>query len=431
MAVLDNYKNLEEIISAILHKQVDIENLLDWESGRKLSKWLEKIGEADKAYRLAEEYDTTIDNPSLLLEVLTFSKEEIEDILSGKAFDDGKQHTKTLSAEELTREVALLKEQIRGLSDLRMPVGTISLFPTESIPRGWLRCEGQCLSISYFESLFVRLKHTWGSNGNDNFFLPNLRLQACHTGLCYCIFTGEYRDLPKGAIKPLLQFTVNGVSFEMVFVEGGTFMMGNAEGCDNEKIVHQVTLSSFYMGQFQVTQALWKTVMSGDNPSSIKGDMLPVENVGHDIICNNFIKKLNELTGGYFRLPTEAEWEFAARGGKQSRGFKYSGSNKLEEVAWFKENSSYHTHPVGQKKPNELGIYDMSGNVREWCKDWYSDSYNSSNEMNPIGPSIGPGRVFRGGGKSDDASGCSVSCRNYHPPFNTFNYWGLRLAFIP
>lgn len=160
------------------------------------------------------------------------------------------------------------------------------------------------------------------------------------------------------------RFTVRGVSFEMVRVEGGTFRMGatseqGSDVWDNEKPVHSVTLSGYYIGKTEVTQALWKAVM-GINPSRFKGDYLPVENVSWDD-CQEFIRKLNSMTGQNFRLPTEAEWEFACRGGNNSRGYKYSGSNNLGSVAWYDGNSGNKTHPVGTKAPNELGIYEMCG----------------------------------------------------------------------
>ena len=195
------------------------------------------------------------------------------------------------------------------------------------------------------------------------------------------------------------RFMVNGVSFEMVRVEGGTFRMGATseqedEADDDEKLVHSVTLSSYYIGKTEVTQALWQAVM-GSNPSHFKGADLPVEFVTWNE-CQEFIQKLNRLTGSNFRLPTEAEWEFACRGGNNSRGHKYSGSNDIDNVAWYWDNSGRKTHPVATKAPNELGIYDMSGNVWEWCADWYG-GYSSSAQTNPKGPYGGSGRVYRGG----------------------------------
>ena len=226
------------------------------------------------------------------------------------------------------------------------------------------------------------------------------------------------------------RFTVNGVSFEMVRVEGGTFRMGatseqGSDVWDNEKPVHSVTLSGYYIGKTEVTQALWKAVM-GSNPSRFKGDYLPVENVSwYD--CQEFIRKLNSMTGQNFRLPTEAEWEFACRGGNNSRGYKYSGSNNLGSVAWYDGNSGNKTHPVGTKAPNELGIYDMSGNVWEWCADWYGD-YSSGAQTNPTGPYGGSNRVYRGGSWNYDVGRCRSSNRDFYYPWIRDIILGLRLA---
>lgn len=226
------------------------------------------------------------------------------------------------------------------------------------------------------------------------------------------------------------RFTVNGVSFEMVRVEGGTFHMGatseqEGEVDSNEKPVHPVTLSSYYIGKTEVTQALWQAVM-GSNPSYFKGADLPVECVSWND-CQEFIQKLNRLTGRNFRLPTEAEWEFACRGGNNSRGYKYSGSNDIDNVAWYGGNSGDQTHPVGTKAPNELGIYDMSGNVWEWCSDWYID-YTSDLETNPTGPQSGSYRVIRGGGWYVIAWFCRSSTRiDYDPSHRDYDL-GLRLA---
>ena len=224
-------------------------------------------------------------------------------------------------------------------------------------------------------------------------------------------------------------FNVGGVSFKMIRVEGGTFMMGATSEQDSlherEKPVHQVTLSSYCIGETPVTQELWQAVM-GSNPSRSKGAQRPVELVSwYD--CQDFIRKLNQETGKQFRLPTEAEWEFAARGGVKSKGYKYSGSNDINEVAWWGGNSLYSTRPVKEKKPNELGIYDMSGNVGEWCQNWL-DWYASSSQINPIGPTSGSYRVNRGGSWYDDAGRCCVSCRDYLTPDCANDSLGLRLA---
>ncbi len=222
-------------------------------------------------------------------------------------------------------------------------------------------------------------------------------------------------------------FTVNGVDFTMVFVEGGTFTMGatSEQGYDtsnNEKPAHQVTLSDYYIGETEVTQALWKAVME-NNPSRFDGDNLPVECVSYDDV-KEFITKLNQKTGKTFRLPTEAEWEYAARGGKKSKGYKYSGSNNIDDVAWYANNK---TDPVKTKRPNELGIYDMSGNVYEWCSDWYGD-YTSKAQTNPQGPSSGSGRVIRGGCWNDYARNCRASDRGGDILYGLSDILGFRLA---
>src|SRR5574344_679325 len=228
-------------------------------------------------------------------------------------------------------------------------------------------------------------------------------------------------------------FTVRGVPFEMVRVQGGTFTMGctSEQGgdCydDNEKPAHRVTLSDYYIGETEVTQALWQAVM-GSNPSYFKGSALPVETVSWDD-CQTFITKLNQLTGKTFRLPTEAEWEYAARGGNQSKGYKYSGSNTIDDVAWYYDNSGSKTHTVGTKQANELGIYDMSGNVWEWCSDWY-DSYGSSSQTNPTGAASGSYGVLRGGSWNYNARFCRVSLRSgYYPDYGNDGR-GLRLVFF-
>ena len=226
----------------------------------------------------------------------------------------------------------------------------------------------------------------------------------------------------------------------MVYVQGGTFTMGATSEQDNpdsdEKPAHRVTLSSYYIGQTEVTQALWQAVMD-NNPSIILGNTRhPVDNVSWDD-CQTFIRKLNSITGQNFRLPTEAEWEFAARGGNNSRGYEYSGSNTLDSVAWYDKNaydvgsssSNYGTHPVATKSSNELGIYDMSGNVWEWCNDWYgSNYYGSSPSNNPQGSSSGSVRVYRGGSWSYGARGCRVAIRGGDFPGCRGDYLGLRLA---
>ena len=223
-------------------------------------------------------------------------------------------------------------------------------------------------------------------------------------------------------------------NIEMVFVEGGTFQMGatSEQGNDAyvyEKPVHTVTVSSFYIGKTEVTQNLWMAVMGGNPSYSKKGGNYPVESVSWDDI-QEFLKKLNAATGKMYRLPTEAEWEYAARGGNKSSGYKYSGSNNIDDVAWYDGNSSGETHLVATKAPNELGIYDMTGNVWEWCQDWYGD-YTSSTQTNPQGASSGSNRVLRGGSWYDNAKYCRVSFRNSYGPDNRFSHDGFRLVLLP
>ena len=195
---------------------------------------------------------------------------------------------------------------------------------------------------------------------------------------------------------------------------------------DSEKPAHQVTLSTYMIGETEVTQALWQAVM-GNNPSYFTGDKnCPVEQVSWND-CQEFVKKLSGLTGKKFRLPTEAEWEYAARGGSKSKHYKYSGSSDLGTVAWYEGNSGKKTHPVKGKSPNELGLYDMSGNVWEWCQDRYG-SYGSSAQSNPKGPSTDFRCVDRGGSWSYNAGKCRVSYRGCYPMGDCSIGLGLRLA---
>ena len=242
---------------------------------------------------------------------------------------------------------------------------------------------------------------------------------------------------PQGRSK---QQILDDLLSNMVYVEGGTFTMGATPEQGSfvgsyEKPAHQVTLSNFYICKYEVKQEEWEAVM-GRNPSEFKGSKRPVEWVSWED-CQKFISKLNAMTGQTFRLPTEAEWEYAARGGNRSQGTKYSGGSDIGSVAWYRVNSydkgkespDYGTHPVGQKQPNELGLYDMSGNVREWCSDWYDNNYyKSSPKTNPQGPSSGSARVHRSGGWGSHTGYCSVSSRNGNTPSFRDNDLGLRLA---
>jgi len=241
--------------------------------------------------------------------------------------------------------------------------------------------------------------------------------------------------------------TTNNLNIEIVAVQGGTFTMGctskQFDCWEDETPTHQVTLSDFYIGKYEVTQVQWKAIM-GNNPSYFKrGDNYPVEQISwNDIVgtsgatmviknityyANGFIYRLNQLTGKQYRLPTEAEWEYAARGGLSSKGYKYSGSNTAGDVAWYFDNSNKRTNTVGGKSPNELGIYDMSGNVYEWCSDWWGD-YSSKALTDPTGPSTGSHRVSRGGSWYYSTLGVRVSYRNGWYPVYSYGNLGFRLA---
>lgn len=230
--------------------------------------------------------------------------------------------------------------------------------------------------------------------------------------------------------------TVNGVSFTMKAVEGGTFFMGaqntdpnapnyDAEAWDREYPVHSVTLSDYYIGETEVTQELWQAVM-GYNPSHFVDDNNPVEQVSW-YTCQTFVTQLNEMTGMNFRLLTEAEWEYAARGGNKSEGYIYSGSDSLEDVAWFADNSAGKTHEVKTKIPNELGIYDMCGNVLEWCQDIFGD-YSSEPQTDPEGALSGSDCVIRGSGCRSSVSYCRLPVRCYLMPGGASYSIGFRLA---
>ena len=214
---------------------------------------------------------------------------------------------------------------------------------------------------------------------------------------------------------------------DMVFVQGGTFTMGSKEeqGAEYDEIpAHQVKLSSFYICKYEVTQDLWIEVM-GNNPSENVDDNLPVESVSWDD-CQLFIKKLNAMSGIKFRLPTEAEWEFAARGGIESHNYRYAGSDSIDDVAWY-YNFDQASHEVGTKLPNELGLYDMSGNVMEWCSDWHG-RYKVGLQRNPTGPKTGEYRICRGGFWESEDTHCTVTYRTPVSPEDHSSSLGLRLA---
>jgi formylglycine-generating enzyme required for sulfatase activity len=247
-----------------------------------------------------------------------------------------------------------------------------------------------------------------------------------------------------------LSFTVKNITFEMIYVEGGTFEMGCSSEQSNcfgdEKPVHIVELSDFYIGKLQVTQQLWYAVMGRSlrmqcylvNTKSLNGEgnEYPMYFVNYSE-CEEFCNTLNQLFAkqlpkGYsFCLPTEAQWEFAARGGNKSQSYLYSGNSNIDETGWYELNSNAKAHIVGMKEKNELGIYDMSGNVMEWCRDWYFDFYYENSPLeNPKGPDKGKGRVLRGGGWNSKPHHCRVSFRHCTSPSNRSNDVGFRLALV-
>ena len=285
--------------------------------------------------------------------------------------------------------------------------------------------------------LFLFCLSVMGAMGQN--VIKRNKCSSCGKVIAQCPYRGKHptpKPKPKPQPKPRTVsasyqngvLRVGNASYRMINVYGGTFTMGATsemtEPWYDEKPTHQVTLSSYCIGETEVTQALWKAVM-GYNPSAFEGDNLPVEQVSWDD-CQEFIRKLNAATGRRFRLPTEAEWEFAARGGNQSRRTQYSGSSNFDDVAWYDGNCNS-THPVKTKRPNELGLYDMSGNVWEWCEDWYG-SYTGYSQTNPTGPNSGSYRVVRGGSFSYDAGCCRSSCRGYSTPGGRNFGLGFRLA---
>ena len=283
---------------------------------------------------------------------------------------------------------------------------------------------------------------------NPKHIILTLLLMLCPIGMAAQTTITRHKPKPavtkpKPAVKPKAKpaprrnsstanfsAELNKLINNMVYVSGGTFTMGDtseqgSDADDDEKPTHSVTLSSYYICKYEVTQALWRAVMSS-NPSNFKGDNLPVECVSWND-CQTFINRLNSYTDRNFRLPTEAEWEFAARGGNYSRHYKYSGSNYISDVAWYDGNSGNRTHPVGTKQANELDLYDMSGNVWEWCSDWYG-SYSSYSQNDPTGPNSGSNRVGRGGSWYGSAWFCRWSNRGDITPGSRYDGLGLRLV---
>ncbi len=289
----------------------------------------------------------------------------------------------------------------------------------------WRNIKDHPIETILINDISSKLDRAQKSFNADYIKCPHCNRQHSATAM-FCEYTGKRLTevVERKQEEQSGRFTANGVSFTMIPVQGGTYQMGASadddEANDDEKPRHIETVGNFMIGETPVTQALWQAVM-GSNPSYFTGDMQrPVETVSWDD-CQTFIRKLNQLTGENFRLPTEAEWEYAARGGNKSRGYKYSGSNNADDVAWYYNNSDETTHRVKTKQPNELGIYDMSGNVLEWCQDEWCDDYYS--------PRNSGDRVLRGGSWVINAGGVRVSNRGGSSPGCRFSNRGLRLAF--
>ncbi len=252
-------------------------------------------------------------------------------------------------------------------------------------------------------------------------------------GVAFCILFASLFDAKAQDSTQVVQLP-DGVKIEMVWVEGGSFTMGSNTGVshrhkyDANRPEHKVTVNSFFIGRTEVTQAQWKAVM-GENPSHFNtGDSLPVEQVSWSD-AQRFVTILSQMTGHRFRLPTEAEWEYAARGGKKSAKNPYAGCNRerLNEYAWYCVDSERQTHKVASLLPNELGLYDMSGNVAEWCHDWMAP-YVASEQSDPRGPQDGDSRTLRGGHYNSTSAACTVYDRSWYEPAAANEYFGLRLV---
>jgi|LSQX01.3.fsa_nt_gb formylglycine-generating enzyme required for sulfatase activity len=278
-----------------------------------------------------------------------------------------------------------------------------------------------------------------GYGAHNGFHLVELKeIEASNAPLSAPLSRFE-TNTSKGKEDPSLGFDarIPDMNLELVWIDPGQFEMGSNDGNDNEKPVHRVNIThGYWLGKTEITQAQWRSVM-GSDPGHFKGDNLPVENVSWED-CEKFCKKLTDreqkagrLPNGYvYRLPTEAEWEYAARGGIKSKGFEYAGGDNIDSFGWYYENSMDKTHPVGRKKPNELGLYDMSGSVYEWCYDKYG-SYTSDDKTNPSGSLQSWCYVYRGGSWYLGASYCRTTFRDCLRPLSFHAYLGLRVALAP
>lgn len=235
----------------------------------------------------------------------------------------------------------------------------------------------------------------------------------------------------KGKLQLVNQQLLDSISQNMVWVTGGKYIMGSFSGDSDEKPEHEVIVDGFAISKYPVTQRQWMVIMGSYSGEFAGCDQCPVDMISWDD-AQRFIKKLNLLTGKHYALPTEAEWEYAAKGGLKTAGYRYSGSNNIDAVGWHSGNSGRHPHPVGEKEPNELGLYDMTGNVWEWCQDWYNKNYYElQNRNNPMGPESGRSRVRRGGSWFTQMINCRTSARNSVKQDYKDDIAGFRLVQYP
>ena len=260
------------------------------------------------------------------------------------------------------------------------------------------------------------------------FYLMVLLLLA----MLYCLPASAAEPKNETAPQEGALFVDSATGIQMAFVKGGCFQMGSVsgDGYDDEKPVHEVCVNDLYMGRHEVTQGQWQKVM-GSNPSNFRncGSDCPVEKVSWNDV-QEFLRKLNSQTGKKYRLPTEAEWEYATRSGGKDEKYAGTGNeNTLVDYAWYKSNSEKKTNPVGRKKPNGLGLYDMSGNVWEWCDDWHGENYYANSPKdNPQGPAAGSARVLRGGCWGNDPNGTRTTNRYRNNPGKRYSFIGFRLT---
>jgi len=418
---------------------IDSEDLLP--NGNYLNKWVHVAISYSKSKKTARLYiNGNLIKQKYVMTDVDFTQMNSKDLYLGQflgsswmnpmngALDEVRIYNRYLGATEIYNLSAQFKKDLRvALSPNEVIMNVGDIVKVDIINGGGNYSVGSTPEVVDFQLTGESIILTGMSEGSTNVTFIDLE-------------SDTYILLPVTVNRSIKNYTVNGVTFSMIPVQGGTFTMGAtteqaSDANDNEKPAHEVTLSSYLIGQTEVTQALWQAVM-GTNPSYFTGDpTCPVEQVSWQD-CQEFISRLNTLTGESFRLPTEAEWEYAARGDGVSNHYKYAGGNKISEVAWWgcgydedspQGNSGFTTHPVGLKKANELGLFDMSGNVFEWCQDWYG-SYSSSSQTNPTGPSSGTNRVTRGGGWGYGDTNCRVSYRISSSPSYRHPCQGLRLA---